>query len=211
MTSYRTITEKIAGLLTPIEAYFFYCLALCSDCKTMVSHAKQETLANFFGINKIDQVREYLYRFEELGLIDIDKSDVYGQYGRFNRCSYKLDNEHFVEIGSQLYSENISKELKGFLILLKCKCYNGSNTCQYTQAALADELGISSSTVSRRIHEGIANKHIKKDRKGIHLLREDIFKITKETELGFFKSVYPSIITDEDIANGGIMPYQSRR
>ena len=52
----------------------------------------------------------------------------------------------------------------------------------------------------------IDNGYIKKDKKGIHLLRDDIFIITKETEIGFWKSVYPSIITDEDIANGRIMP-----
>ena len=202
--SYRTITEKIAGKLTPIEAYFFYCLALCSDCKTMVSYAKQETLANFFGIKKVDQIRDYLYRFEKLGLIEIDKFDVQGQYGKFNRCTYKLDNEHFVEIGSQLYSEDISKELKGFLILLKCKCFNGSNTCGYNQSELADELNLSASTISRKINEGIAKGYIKKDKKGIHLTREDIFKITKETEIGIIKCVYPSIITDEDISRGYI-------
>ena len=204
MTSYRTITEKIAGLLSPIEAYFFYCLALCSDCKTMVSYAKQETLANFLGIKKVDQIRDYLYRFEKLGLIEIDKFDVQGQYGKFNRCTYKLDNEHFVEIGSQLYSEDISKELKGFLILLKCKCFNGSNTCGYNQSELADELNLSPSTISRKINEGIAKGYIKKDKKGIHLTREDIFKITKETEIGIIKCVYPSIITDEDISRGYI-------
>ena len=202
--SYRTITEKIAGKLTPIEAYFFYCLALCSDCKTMVSYAKQETLANFFGIKKVDQIRDYLYRFEKLWLIEIDKFDVQGQYGKFNRCTYKLDNEHFVEIGSQLYSEDISKELKGFLILLKCKCFNGSNTCGYNQSELADELNLSPSTISRKINEGIAKGYIKKDKKGIHLTREDIFKITKETEIGIMKCVYPSIITDEDISRGYI-------
>ncbi len=206
MTSYRTITEKIAGKLTPIEAYFFYCLALCSDCKTMESYAKQEALANFFGIKKIDQIRDYLYRFEKLGLIKINKFDVHGQFGKFNRCSYKLNNEHFILINNQLYSENISKELKGFLILLKCKCYNGSNTCQYNQNVLADELNISPSTVSKKIKEGIIEGYIKKDKKGIHLLRDDIFKITKETEIGFLKCVYPSILTDEDIANGRIMP-----
>ena len=202
--SYRTITEKIAGLLTPIEAYFFYCLALCSECNSMESYVKQKTLAEFWDINKVDQIRKYLKKFESLKLIEIDKFEVNGQYGKFNRCIYKLNNEHFVQISNQLYSEDISKELKGFLILLKCKCYNGSNTTQYNQNALADELNISSSTVSRRIKEGVAKGYIKKDKKGIHLLRNDIFIITKETEIAFWKCFYPSIITDEDISRGYI-------
>ena len=170
----------------------------------MVSYAKQETLAEFWGIEKVDQISKYLKRFKEQNLIEIDKFDVNGQYGKFNRCTYKLDNEHFVEIGSQLYSEDISKELKGFLILLKCKCFNGSNTCGYNQSELADELNLSPSTISRKINEGIAKGYIKKDKKGIHLTREDIFKITKETEIGIMKCVYPSIITDEDISRGYI-------
>ena len=29
--SYRKITEQIAGKLDLLEAYLFYCLALCSD------------------------------------------------------------------------------------------------------------------------------------------------------------------------------------
>ena len=172
----------------------------------MKSYAKQVNLAEFWEINKVDQIRKYLKRFKELGLIEIDKFEVNGQYGKFNRCIYKLNNEHFVQISNQLYSEDISKELKGFLILLKCKCYNGSNTTQYNQNALADELNLSPSTVSRRINEGIKKGYIKKDKKGIHLLKDDIFIITKETEIAFCKCFYPSIITDEDIANGRIMP-----
>lgn len=54
MTSYRKITEKIAGKLNLLEAYLLYCLALCSDYKTMKSHVKQENLANFYGIKKTD-------------------------------------------------------------------------------------------------------------------------------------------------------------
>ena len=205
MTSYRRITEKIVGKLNPREAYLFYCLALNSDCNTLVSHIKQENLAKFYGIQKIDQIREWLYKFKEEGLIQIDKTDINGQYGKFNKCSYRLNSEHYVLITNKLYNEDISKELKGFLILLKCKCLNGTNTCKYSQAILAKELGISESTVSRRIQEGIQNKFITKDKNGIHIIRDDIFIITNETTLAITKRIYPEVITDEDLARGYIV------
>ena len=205
MTQYRKITEKIAGKLKPKEAYLFYCLALKADYKTDLSHIKQDTLADFYGIKKTDQIREWLYKFEQLGLVKIDKTDAKGIFGTFNRCHYQLNTEHYVLITDKLYSENISNELKGFLILLKCKCLNGTNTTLYSQNQLAEELNISKGSISNYMKSAIDNGYIKKDKKGIHLLREDIFKITKETEIGIMKCVYPSIITDEDIANGRII------
>ena len=205
MTQYRKITETIAGKLKPKEAYLFYCLALKADYKTDLSHIKQDTLADFYGIKKTDQIREWLYKFEQLGLVKIDKTDAKGIFGTFNRCHYQLNTEHYVLITDKLYSENISNELKGFLILLKCKCLNGTNTTLYSQNQLAEELNISKGSISNYMKSAIDNGYIKKDKKGIHLLREDIFKITKETEIGIMKCVYPSIITDEDIANGRII------
>ena len=205
MTQYRKITETIAGKLKPKEAYLFYCLALKADYKTDLSHIKQDTLADFYGIKKTDQIREWLYKFEQLGLVKIDKTDAKGIFGTFNRCHYQLNTEHYVLITDKLYSENISNELKGFLILLKCKCLNGTNTTLYSQNQLAEELNISKGSISNYMKSAIDNGYIKKDKKGIHLLREDIFKITKETEIGIMKCVYPNIITDEDIANGRII------
>ena len=206
MTQYRRITEKIAGKLNPEQAYLFYCLALKSDFNTDLSHIKQDTLAEFYGIKKTDQIREWLKQFKELGLVGIDKTDEKGKFGKFNSCHYLLNTAHFVLITDKLHSENISNELKGFLILLKCKCLNGTNTTLYSQNQLAEELNISTGSISKYMKLAIDNGYIKKDKKGIHLLREDIFKITKETEIGIMKCVYPSIITDEDIANGRIMP-----
>ena len=119
MTSYRKITSNIAGKLNLLETYLFYCLALCSDCNTMESYCKQDNLTDFYGIKKTDQIREWLHKFESLGLVSIDKFDVYGQYGKFNRCSYQSDTEHYVLITNKLYNEPISRKLKSFLILLK--------------------------------------------------------------------------------------------
>ncbi|MEL5892478.1 helix-turn-helix domain-containing protein [Bacteroides sp. GD17] len=205
MTPYRKITSNIAGKLNLLETYLFYCLALCSDCYTLESHTKQENLANFYGIKKTDQIREWLHKFESLGLIQIDKTDIYGQYGKFNRCSYQLDTEHYVLISNKLYDEPISRELKGFLILLKCKCLNGTNTTLYSQNKLAEELGLAKGTVSKYINEAEEKGYVKRDRKEIHLLREDIFLITSESQLAIIKNIYPEIITDEDLERGYIV------
>lgn len=204
MTPYRKITSNIAGKLNLLEAYLFYCLALCSDCYTMESHVKQENLANFYGIKKTDRIREWLHKFESLGLVRIDKSDIYGQYGKFNRCSYQSDTEHYVLITNKLYDEPISRELKGFLILLKCLCLNGTNTTLYSQNRLAEELNLSTGTISKYINEAIDKGYVKKDKKGIHLLNDKMFIITSESTLAKLKNLYPEIITDEDLARGYI-------
>lgn len=204
MTPYRKITSNIAGKLNLLEAYLFYCLALCSDCYTMESHIKQENLANFYGIKKTDQIREWLHKFESLGLVRIDKTDVYGQYGKFNRCSYQSDTEHYVLITNKLYDEPISREVKGFLILLKCLCLNGTNTTLYSQNRLAEELNLSTGTISKYINEAIDKGYVKKDKKGIHLLNDKMFIITSESTLAKTKNLYPEIITDEDLARGYI-------
>lgn len=204
MTSYRKITSNIAGKLNLLETYLFYCLALCSDCNTMESYIKQDNLTNFYGIKKTDQIREWLHKFESLGLVMIDKTDVYGQYGKFNRCSYQSDTEHYVLITNKLYNEPISRELKGFLILLKCLCLNGTNTTLYSQNQLAEELNLSTGTISKYINEAIDKGYVKKDKKGIHLLNDKMFIITSESTLAKLKNLYPEIITDEDLARGYI-------
>lgn len=179
MTKYIRITEKMAGKLKPKEAYLFYCLALKSDFVTYESDIKQETLTNEYGIKDVDQIREWLYKFQSYGLLRIIKSNIKGKYGKFQRCRYILNTDNYVLISEILKSEPISTQLKGFLILLKCKCLNGTNSTLYNQNQLAKEFGISVGTISNYMKEAIDNAYISKDDKGIHLLRNDIFLKTK--------------------------------
>ena len=79
MTQYRKITELLAGRLKPKEAYLFYCLALKSDFITNESYITQESLAKFYGIKDVDQIREWLYMFQSKGLLTIIKSKVKGR------------------------------------------------------------------------------------------------------------------------------------
>ena len=179
MTQYRKISKNMAGKLTAKEAYLFYCLALKSDYITNESNIEQETLAKEYGIEDTDQISDWLYKFQSCGLLIVIKTNIKGQYGRFQKNRYLLNTENYVFISEVLKDEPISRQLKGFLILLKCKCLSGTNTTLYSQNKLAKELGISVGTISNYIKEAIDNGYISKDKKGIQLLREDIFLKTK--------------------------------
>ena len=187
---YRKITELLAGRLKPKEAYLFYCLALKSDFLTNESYITQDSLAKFYGIKDVDQIREWLYKFQSKGLLTIVKSKVKGRYGTFQKCKYTLNAKHYNMISELLKEEPISSQLKGFLILLKCKCLNGTNTTKFSQNQLAKELGISVGAISQYMKEAIDNAYVSKDEKGIHLLREDIF-LKAKTEFRKAKSAKP--------------------
>ena len=187
---YRKITELLAGRLKPKEAYLFYCLALKSDFLTNESYITQDSLAKFYGIKDVDQIREWLYKFQSKGLLIIVKSKVKGQYGTFQKCKYILNAEHYNMISDLLKEEPISSQLKGFLILLKCKCLNGTNTTKFSQNQLAKELGISVGAISQYMKDAIDNAYVRKDEKGIHLLREDIF-LKAKAEFRKAKSAKP--------------------
>ena len=187
MTQYRKISKNMAGKLTAKEAFLFYCLALKSDFYTYESHIEQESLAKDYGIEDTDQISDWLYKFQSCGLLTVAKTNIKGQYGRFQKNRYLLNTENYVFISEVLKDEPISKQLKGFLILLKCKCLNGTNTTKYSQNQLAEELGIGKSTISNYMKEAIANGYISKNENGIHLLREDIFYIAKMPKSNFRK------------------------
>ena len=187
MTKYIRITENIAGKLNAKEAYLFYCLSLKADFRTHESDIKQETLAKEYGIKDTDQISDWLYHFQSCGLLTVIKTNIKGQHGKVQRCRYQLVTEHYVLISSLLQDEPISRQLKGFLILLKCKCLNGTNTTLYSQGQLANELKMGKSTVSKYISEAIDKAYISKDKNGIHLLRDDIFFVTKASQPNFRK------------------------
>ena len=195
MTQYRKISKNMAGKLNPKEAYLFYCLALKANLKTYESNIKQLTLANEYGIKDTDQISDWLYKFQSKGLLTIVKIRIKGKFGQFQKCRYFLNTENYVLISEILKDEPISRQLKGFLILLKCKCLNGTNTTLYSQNKLAKELGIAKSTISNYIQEAIAKGYVSKDKKGIHLIREDIFLKT-QNPITSFPTIKPKKSTE---------------
>lgn len=208
--NYRKITELVADKLSPAEAYTYLCLASKSDYNTMVSSINQDTLAMIVDgtkdaedekkvSNRVRTIQNHLAKFAEHRLIETWTQQRRGPRGAYRFNTYHLTDEHYCLIDMKLIDEPISKELKGFLVMLKLRCFNGTNTCQYSYQQLADTLTISKSTVGRYMKEAMTLGYVKKDSKGIHLTRKDIFYITSETMLAFMKRVYPEVLTDEDL------------
>ena len=193
--NYRRITEKVAVELNFSEAYTFYCMAMKSDYNTLVSHIKQDTLASLVGVD-VSTIQRHIYRFEEAGLLTKTTKCI----NSLKMNTYKLIDDNYKYITDQLMNEPISRELKGFLVILKCRCYNCSNNCQYSVRGLADTLVVGKSTVDKYLRLAEEAGYITRDKKGITIVREDIFIAARESTYYYCVKTYPEILTDEDIA-----------
>ena len=198
------LTDKISNKITVYETYLYYCLALCTDFNTMESNVKQETLAKFYYEKEyisniyIDEVRKYLHILESNRFITIEKSKIKGKFGIFEKCKYKLSNEHFFMVSNQLYNEPIKKELKGFLILLKSICLNGTNLISYTLDELSKKLKYSRRQISTYISELKKLGYLKAEKKGISIIREDLFPLLG-SKIDNYRNAIESIINQPKV------------
>ena len=133
--NYRKITQLVADKLNLSEAYTFMCLASKSDYNTLESSVNQDTLTMVVdGIseikdekkfkNRIRTIQNHLYKFKKENLIDIKTEQHNGDKGAFKFNKYKLNDEHYSLIDTSILNLNGSKEMKGFLILLKLIFYS---------------------------------------------------------------------------------------
>lgn len=186
------ITDKISNKLTVYETYLYYCLGLCTDFNTMESHAKQITIARMYynipnddeniSNSYIDNIRKYLHSLESFGFISILRDKIKGKYGTFEKCKYNLSDNNFFMVSNKLYDEPITKELKGFLILLKSITLNGTNLILYTLDELENKLRYSRRQISNYIKELKELGYLKAEKKGVSITRNDLFPVLGNTE-----------------------------
>lgn len=162
--NYRKITSKIASRLTLPEVYTFYCLAMKSDFETMQSSINEETLADVVGLN-VRSIQRHIrkMRFKLLLYIDTTKHKKDGKYFRKNK--YRLITDNYILVTERLMELDLSREMKGFLILLKTQCFNHTSRCDYSTRDLALQLNIGKSTVDRYLNEASEKGYIKWNKK----------------------------------------------
>ena len=195
--NYRKIPQSVADELRPLEAYIYFLLASKSDYNTLESKVNQSTLAELSGLN-IKTIGNHLNKMESRGIITVQRDRKVGASGAFKFNTYYLTDENYSLISVDLLNEPIRKELIGFLVQLKLRCWNYSNLCRYSVRELADTLPYSKSTVDRYLIEAEQKGYIRRNEKGIILVNTNLFIVDKMSEFELIRRLYPEILTDED-------------
>ena len=197
--NYRKITEKIADNLTLAQIYGFYVLAMKSDYNTNESHINQTTLAQLLNVDRTTIIR-WLKVYEENNLLSVEHTHIINEDRQLVKKNiYRLNTDNYKLIGDGLLNMNVSNEIKGFLILIKCRCYNCTNLCEYSIRQLSETTSICKSTIGKYLIQAENLGLIKRDKQGITLVNEKIFIPQKESTYYWALKTYPQILTDKDI------------
>ena len=198
--NYRKIPQAVADKLKPLEAYVYLVLASKSDYKTDESNVNEDTLAEQAGLRR-ETISKHINNLNKKGIIKKITERRKGDSGAFLFNHYYLFTDNYSLISMDLLKEPIRRELIGFLVQLKLRCYNYTNLCQYSVRGLADTLVYKKSTVERYLQEAESLGYIKRDKNGIELLNSDLFIVDKKSEYELVKEFYPESLTDEEIVN----------
>lgn len=201
--NYRKITSRIQEL-SPNEAYTFYCLAVNSDYNTLESHIKQKNLLEFINTNNPDEItdrtlKNHLKKFKELGLITIETVKMNGSKGIFNRNCYKLIDDHYILVDKELSELKISGKLKGFLLILRTFCINGTSKVLYNLAQIAENTTVGKNSISKYIDMAEKNNLLKRLKIGFEFINKKIFIETKISNYQFIKNLYGEAFIEEEI------------
>ena len=202
--NYRKIPQAVADKLRPLEAYVYLALASKSDYETNESNVNEETLAELTGLSR-ERISIFISKFHNERIIKRITERRKGKSGAFLFNHYYLYTDNYSLISVDLLKEPISRELIGFLVQLKLRCYNFTNLCQYSVRDLAETLVYTKSTVDRYLIEAEKLGYIKRDKDGIHLLNEKLFIIDVKSVYELVREYYPEVLTDVEIANHKIL------
>jgi len=198
--NYRKIPQAVADKLRPLEAYVYIVLASKSDYETNESNVNEDTLAELTGLSR-ERISIFISKFHNERIIKRITERRKGKSGAFLFNHYYLYTDNYSLISVDLLKEPIKRELIGFLVQLKLRCYNFTNLCQYSVRDLADTLVYKKSTVDRYLIEAEKLGYIKRDKDGIHLLNEKLFIIDNKSVYELVREYYPEVLTDVEIAN----------
>ena len=140
---YRKLDKNQFLKFTPNQAYIAACLSFKSDFITGESHIHQDSLAQFCHCS-ISKIQDAISAFKRIGFIQSVKVHQFKNEKREPRREniYQLhipETNYFI-LRKELLEKNIPANVIGYVLLLKCLCINGTNSCYYTLKEIAEKI-----------------------------------------------------------------------
>ena len=194
--NYTVIPKSIVNFQTgnskPIDIYVWATIKYCSNHKTNISHITEEKLSL---LTELDErtIRRSIKRLKDAGYLTVHttiKEDADRCFIKRNSYYIKPANKDYFFLDNSFFKRNYPAKIAGFLLLLKSVCLNNTDTVQWSNAKIAEAIGLSRNTTTALLNECLQLGLIKAIEKGYELTAGCfINSAVRKTDAGIYKEI----------------------
>ena len=194
--NYTVIPKSIVNFQTgnskPVDIYVWVTIKCCSNHKTNISHVTEEKLSLLTGLDE-RTIRRVIKRLKDAGYLTVQttiKEDADRGFIKRNSYYIKPANKNYFFLDNSFFKKNYPAKIAGFLFLLKAICLNNTDTVQWSNAKIAEAIGLSRNTTTALLNECQQLGLIKQIAKGYELTAGCfINSAVRKTDAGIYKEI----------------------
>ena len=194
--NYTVIPKSIVNFQTgnskPVDIYVWAVIKCCSNHKTNISHVTEEKLSLLTGLDE-RTIRRVIKRLKDVGCLTVQtivKEDADRGFIKRNMYHIKPEKSNYFFLDNSYFKRNYPAKIAGFLLLLKAICLNNTDTVQWSNAKIAEAIGLSRNTTTALLNECQQLGLIKQIAKGYELTAGCfINSAVRKTDAGIYKEI----------------------
>ena len=194
--NYTVIPKSIVNFQTgnskPVDIYVWATIKCCSNHKTNISHVTEEKLSLLTGLDE-RAIRRVIKRLKDASCLTVQttvKEDADRGFIKRNSYYIKPANKDYFFLDNSFFKRNYPAKIAGFLFLLKAICLNNTDTVQWSNAKIAEAIGLSRNTTTALLNECQQLGLIKQIAKGYELTAGCfINSAVRKTDAGIYKEI----------------------
>ena len=195
--NYTVIPKSIMNFQTgnskPVDIYVWATIKCCSNHKTNISHVTEEKLSLLTGLDE-RSIRRSIKRLKDAGYLTVQtstvKEDADRGFIKRNMYHIKPEKSNYFFLDNSYFKRNYPAKIAGFLFLLKAICLNNTDTVQWSNAKIAEAIGLSRNTTTALLNECQQLGLIKQIAKGYELTVDCFINSSvKKTNAGIYKEI----------------------
>lgn len=194
--NYTVIPKSIVNFQTgnskPVDIYVWATIKCCSNHETNISHVTEEKLSLLTGLDE-RTIRRVIKRLKDASCLTVQttvKEDADRGFIKRNSYYIKPANKDYFFLDNSFFKRNYPAKIAGFLFLLKAICLNNTDTVQWSNAKIAEAIGLSRNTTTALLNECQQLGLIKQIAKGYELTAGCfINSAVRKTDAGIYKEI----------------------